>query len=300
MMMKKLLAVSMLLTLISVSIADDEIKSDQKITGRIATDTLRAFCPNDGIVTETATWRKLWGAWRPTQPIPDVDFQKQMVLVETVDGPRNVFVNPLKLKSNGELRYEIASTGSEGPGFAYLIMIVPKSGIRNVNGKPVPQPAIVQPAGQPEATTAVESVKVEITGRVKTGVMTFGAETTGAMIAADGIIWELDFQNDEQVIEAAQKLGASMAQVKGQLKRVSGTEVRDRWIVKVDSLAPVRIQPAVTQNDETQTDETQTNETEPAPQITISPRRQAIVLRLPLPGLRQPIDRWKTIPNRQR
>ena len=273
MIMKNLLAISMLLILVSGSFANEEIKLEQKVTGKISDDALKAICPPDGLITSTVSWRKLWAAWRPQQPLPDVDFQKHLVLVETVSGPNNMFVNQLNLKNNGDLKYDVASTRIAGPGFAYLILIVPKAGIRTVNGKPVPLTAATQPSVKPDASATAESVKVDITGRVKTGVVTIGAETTGAMIAADGIVWELDLQNDEQLVEAARHLGASLARVKGQLKRKAGTEVRDRWIVKVDSLKPVQSKPGETPKTETQTSP-QVTFSRPAettrPQVTIS------------------------------
>lgn len=256
MMLKKLLSLWLSLILVSVSIADEEIKPDQKVIGKIAAIALKAASPNDGIITDTVAWRKLWAAWAPTKPLPSVDFQKQIVLVETVDGPNNMFVNQLMLNDKLELRYDVASTRIAGQGFAYLIMIVPKTGIQKINGKPVPQLKALPPMNSPPASNVAESIKVEITGRVRTGVVSIGAETTGVMIAADGIVMELDFQNDEQLHEAARHLGNSMAQVKGQLRQVSGVEIAKRWIVKVDSLAPAG------------KPKTQTNPADTGPQVT--------------------------------
>lgn len=259
MMLKKLLSLWLPLILVSVSIADEEIKPDQKVTGKIAAAALKSVSPKDGIITDTIAWRKLWAAWCPTKPIPNVEFQKQIVLVETVDGPNNMFVNQLMLNEKLELRYDVASTRIDGPGFAYLIMVVPKTGIRKINGKPVPLPTALPSIHSPKASSVAESVQVEITGRVRTGVVSIGAETTGAMIAADGIVMELDFQNDEQLLEAARHLGTSMARVKGRLKPVAGVEVSKRWIVKVDSLAPIDNQP-----------KNRTNQADARPRVTYS------------------------------
>lgn len=257
MYLKRLSSIALTLVIVSVSIADEEIKLDQKVTGKVSADALKTVAPQDGIITETIAWRKLWAAWRPKQPLVDVDFQTQLVLVETVDGPNNMFANQLTLSNQGDLKFEVASTRMAGPGFAYLIMIVPKSGIQSVNGKPVPQ--LINPRPPEETPSVAESVHVEIVGRVRTGVVSVGAETTGAMIAADGIVMELDFQNDEQLMEAAKHLGNAMANVKGRLNRDSGVEVSDRWIVTVESLTPAE-----------RTGNRQKKQIDDLPQVTIS------------------------------
>ena len=278
-------AISMILFLgyTSVAMADQEIELADKFTGKIADPALADACPDSGIINELAAWKKLWAAWRPNQPIKDIDFRNQIVLVETVAGPNLVFSSLLKLDEQGDLKYEIASSRIAGPGFGYLIMVVPKTGINSVNGmtmdgtpveakpmaenpeKTVPQskpenrpPQNVHPPLDPKpyvgapgvdpSTIGLEFVKVEIVGRVRTQFRSVGAETTGTLVAADGIIWELDLQQDEQLVEAARGLGNSLARIKGNLKMVrqrGGIDARVRWIVTVESLERLGFQAAI-------------------------------------------------------
>ena len=71
--------------------------------------------------------------------------------------------------------------------------------------------------------------------------MAIGGESTGTTITASNITWELDLQGDEQLLESVNRLGQSLARVKGKLTKKPGVEVRERWIVLVDSIAPLRI-----------------------------------------------------------
>ncbi len=266
------------LGLTSSVLAQQEIELADKFTGKIADPALLSARPESGIVQEQESWKKLWTAWRPNEPIKDVDFNHQTVLVETVPGPNLVFSSLLKLDGQGDLKYEIASSRIEGPGFGYLLMVVPKTGIRSFNGKtmdgkpvetrpvaamdkaiPDSQPGVsppvsVKPALEPNPTVGPpgvdlktagqEFVKVEIVGRVRAQFQSVGAETTGTLVAADGIVWELDLQQDEHLLKAARSLGDSLARINGKLemqRQRGGIEARVRWIVHVESLEPLGV-----------------------------------------------------------
>ena len=224
--------------LASIPCAGQEIDPAGKISGKISDPALQVYRPASGIVSDTTTWRKLWGAWRPLVPLKNVDFQTHIVLVETADGPNNVIASLLKLDDEGNLKYEVASTRMAGPGFGYLMLIVPKKDVRKVNGRFVAQPGPDRDDSAIDPDMAAkESVFVEIVGRVRTGVMSIGGETTGTLVAANGIVWELELQDDQQLIEAVNGLGASLAVIRGELTKKTGVEIRERWIVTVQSLA---------------------------------------------------------------
>ena len=230
-----------LLTTVGIAKTDQEIKPTQRFTGKIQDPSLRTYQPANGIVKTDAHWRKLWGAWRPNEALKKIDFSTQFVLVETASGPNNVFSNRIILDDKGALSYETASTLADGPGFGYLILVLPKAGIVTVNGKPVHKPQPV-PAVESEAdpnSVGDESVTVEIVGRVRTGVVSIGGETTGTLIAANGIVWELDLQGNKQMRESVRGMGNKPVRVKGSLKKRSGVEIRERWIVTVDSLSKI-------------------------------------------------------------
>lgn len=268
----KLCLACLILILPSVALSDEEVSLDRRMSGKIADNALKTVIPKNGMVTGTQAWRQLSAAWRPDKPFLAVDFDKQLVIVETVDGPNNMFVNQMMLDEQGNLKFDVASTRLAGPGFAYLVLIVPKKGIRSVNGKPVPQAKVALP--DPDTRSAVkESVKVDVTGQIRIGVISIGGETTGARISANGIMMDLDFQNDEQLIEAARHLSASAARVKGQLTKVAGVEAADRWVVKVESLTPINGQ-TVTRS-ETTSAPPQVTVVEPRPVNRTEPKAPA-------------------------
>jgi hypothetical protein len=80
-------------------------------------------------------WAKLWKAWRGKEELPKVDFEKQLVLVRAVPGAINMIDLDLKLSEKGELKGDFKATEIGGPGFAYLIVVIDRAGIKSYNGK---------------------------------------------------------------------------------------------------------------------------------------------------------------------
>ncbi|MFZ5832107.1 MAG: hypothetical protein ACOY3P_18640 [Planctomycetota bacterium] len=128
-------------------LADQGVAPERKSTpikvlgtwrGKIGDNTLRAVVPNNGVVAKQEEWSKLWKSWRGREERPEVDFDKELVLVVTVDGPNNVMFGP-ELDKKGNIEVIAASTLMAGPGFGYLILQIPRKGIKSVNGKPLPQ-----------------------------------------------------------------------------------------------------------------------------------------------------------------
>lgn len=85
-----------------------------------------------------------------------------------------------------------------------------------------------------------EVINVEVVGRLTTGVMAVGGETTGFTISAGNITWELDFGNDNALQERAEKNDRRQVSVAGVLRRQIGTEVKERWLVRVLKLEPLQ------------------------------------------------------------
>lgn len=91
-------------------------------------------------------------------------------------------------------------------------------------------------ADEVRADPTESSVSVECCGRVRHGVVAIGGETTGTTITFKGIIWELELP-DAASQEFAKSHHRESIKVTGKLRRVAGTEVRDRWIIDVKKLA---------------------------------------------------------------
>lgn len=87
-----------------------------------------------------------------------------------------------------------------------------------------------------DAAPADESITVTVVGTLRTGIVAIGGETTGTMITARGIKWELDFGINAELRAAAEKLDGKQVTAIGTLEHRVGVEVKERWIVTVTSL----------------------------------------------------------------
>jgi hypothetical protein len=105
--------------------------------GKMADNALRKHAPPDEFLLDQIAWAKLWKAWRGQDKLPEIDFQKQMILVFTADGPNSVGCEP-RLDRQGNLQALAMSTLMGGPGFGYLIQCISREGVRSVNDKPLP------------------------------------------------------------------------------------------------------------------------------------------------------------------
>lgn len=79
-----------------------------------------------------------------------------------------------------------------------------------------------------------------VVGTLRTGIFAIGGETTGTTITAKGVTWELDLGKSGELRALANALDKKKVTVKGILERRKGVEIRERWIVTVASLDPMR------------------------------------------------------------
>jgi hypothetical protein len=80
------------------------------------------------------------------------------------------------------------------------------------------------------------SIKVEVKGTLKTGIMAIGGETTGTIITTPQGTLELDFGTNKELKEQAGKLNGKEAVAKGTLQVRKGVAVKQRLIVGVTEL----------------------------------------------------------------
>lgn len=81
-----------------------------------------------------------------------------------------------------------------------------------------------------------DPIAATVRGRLQDGIMAIGGETTGTLITAAGLTWELDLSKDPKFRAVAKQQNKQTVVARGFLKRVKGVEVPERWIVTVDSL----------------------------------------------------------------
>jgi hypothetical protein len=79
-------------------------------------------------------------------------------------------------------------------------------------------------------------IKVEIRGILETGVKAKGGETTGVVIHANDVTWELDMTADKTLLEVAATLNTKTVIVTGTFQKAAGMAVKERNIVKVQTI----------------------------------------------------------------
>lgn len=80
------------------------------------------------------------------------------------------------------------------------------------------------------------TVSVECSGRMRHGIMAIGGETTGTTITFNRIVWELQLHGDAQD-EFAKQNHKEPVIVTGTLRKIEGTEAKDRWIIDVKTIS---------------------------------------------------------------
>jgi hypothetical protein len=107
-----------------------------------------------------------------------------------------------------------------------------------LGGLALAAPADGKPKPKPPVKTTDGEVKVHIRGMLKSGIVAIGGETTGYLISADGVSWELDFRTNKEARAQADKLSGQPVEVTGTFISREGVEVRRRQIVTVDTFKP--------------------------------------------------------------
>jgi len=98
--------------------------------------------PNEGLakdspkfITNAKDLEKLWKAWDIKEKVAEIDFSKEILLVETTRGSR------LNLKATldekGDLQSLGLATRDLRPGFRYVMITVKKAGIKTIAGKAI-------------------------------------------------------------------------------------------------------------------------------------------------------------------
>jgi len=95
---------------------------------------------------------------------------------------------------------------------------------------------LASPTPLPVEPLEDEYIKVEVRGKLNNEIMAIGGETTGVIITANGVTWELDFSNSPDSQKKLKPMNGKVVVVKGKLTMKRGVEIRQRWIVKVDAI----------------------------------------------------------------
>ncbi len=129
--------VCLLAVAVTGNAADKEVKPTQEWKGSVATDALKSLRPATGIITDKETFAKLWKEWKVGHKEPTIDFKKELVAVETTSGSKLSIA--AQLTPEGDLKVNGIATADFGPGFRYQIVVLPREGVKTVNGKALPK-----------------------------------------------------------------------------------------------------------------------------------------------------------------
>ena len=91
-------------------------------------------------------------------------------------------------------------------------------------------------AGEEPGKTPDQYIAVEVKGKLKAGIVAIGGETTGYLIVAKGVTWELDFGSNQELKKLADSLDGKIVIVKGNYEVRAGVEIKQRHIVTVKGL----------------------------------------------------------------
>lgn len=96
-------------------------------------ETLSKDAPK--FITNSKDLEKLWKTWDIKEKLPEIDFSKELLLIETTRGSR------LNLKATLDEKGNIQALGLATrdlrPGFRYVMITVSKTGVKSINGKAI-------------------------------------------------------------------------------------------------------------------------------------------------------------------
>lgn len=118
--------------------AQEKIPFKKTWSGRDLSNDLQSAAPPNLYIADAASWSKLWQAWRGGEPLPKVDFDKELIVFCTTSSPNSCGIN-LSRDEQGDLKITSESTliGSDAKTFDYQIGLIARAGIKSIEGKPI-------------------------------------------------------------------------------------------------------------------------------------------------------------------
>jgi hypothetical protein len=117
--------------------APTPLKATNTWMGSIDDEKLAKEMPENGVITNARDFEKLVKAWKVADKVPEVNFDKEIVLVARTEGSK-LTLNA-SLDEKGDLKALGLASRDLRPGFRYVIVSVPKEGVKTVNGKSLPK-----------------------------------------------------------------------------------------------------------------------------------------------------------------
>jgi hypothetical protein len=121
-----------------LSTAQDKVLLKKTWSGKDIPNEVRNALPPDSYVADNASWTKLWQALRGSEPLPQIDFAEELIVLCTTVSPNSCGVG-LSVDEQGDLKILSMSTliGSDAKTFNYQIASIDRDRIKSIAGKPV-------------------------------------------------------------------------------------------------------------------------------------------------------------------
>jgi hypothetical protein len=112
------------------------VKPTKEWTGAVADEKLLRDAP--AVVVSKEGLEKLWKAWMLEGKAPDIDFTKELLVVQTSRGSVLKLADAA-LDDKGNLQVIGVGTRDLRPGFRYVLATFGREGVKTVNGKELPK-----------------------------------------------------------------------------------------------------------------------------------------------------------------
>jgi hypothetical protein len=140
MLVAGLLALAVAVVAVRADEKPKEVKTTHKWEGSVEDEKLQKEAPEGGVITDSKTFEKIWTAWKlgDKDKVEKIDFDKEIVVINTTVGSK-LSVKPM-LDDKGDLKALGLATRDLRPGFRYVVICVPREGVKTINGKELPKP----------------------------------------------------------------------------------------------------------------------------------------------------------------
>ncbi|MEJ2673248.1 MAG: hypothetical protein P8168_13820 [Deltaproteobacteria bacterium] len=114
----------------SFAAGKEPVKPLQQWSGAVADLSLRKAAPQ--VILTEKSLENLWQVWQVPGSVPEVDFSRALVVVQTTRGSKLRLA--ATLEENGNLQVLGLATRDLRPGFRYVIAVLSRKGVKTING----------------------------------------------------------------------------------------------------------------------------------------------------------------------
>jgi len=94
-----------------------------------------ALSPKSGFIRDKETWAEVWAAWRGPDPLPEVDFDNDVVYATASPGPNRLGPEITIHPEEGRVFGSSTTTKLGGPYVSYLLIQARRKGVTEFRGK---------------------------------------------------------------------------------------------------------------------------------------------------------------------